>query len=121
MLEMFPFLIKINIVPEMVFSVLHISYLNNVFYTYRHPLPFEHQPEFYYWTHLVWQADVLRVLKIGLMLHDLLEGLTGLRKSVHTVTVYCSEEVQINISRKKRLRGQRPEETKDKLPAVLSL
>lgn len=55
------------------------------------------------------------------MLHDLLEGLTGLRKSVHTVTVYCSEEVQINISRKKRLTEQSPGETKHKLPAVLSL
>ena len=64
---------------------------------------------------------MLRVLKIVLMLHDLLEGLTGLRKSVHTATVYCSEEVQINISREKRLRGQSPGETKHKLPAVLSL
>lgn len=64
---------------------------------------------------------MLRALKIGLMLHDLLEGLTGLRKSVHTVTVYCSEEVQINISRKKRLTEQSPGETKHKLPAVLSL
>ena len=45
--ERFLFLIKINILPKMVFSVLHISYLNNTFYTHSHLLPLYHQPEFY--------------------------------------------------------------------------
>ena len=33
----------------------------------------------------MWLADVLRFLKTILMLHDLLEGLTGLRRLLHTV------------------------------------
>ena len=45
--ERFLFLIKINILPKMVFSVLHISYLNNTFYTHSHLLPLYPQPEFY--------------------------------------------------------------------------
>ena len=45
-----------------------------------------------YWTNWVWLADVLGFLKTIFMLCDLLEGLTGLRRPVHTVIVYYSEE-----------------------------
>lgn len=112
----------------MVFSVWYMLYLINRVNTHSQPPPpFPPAPILTStwilrnWMNSVWQADVLKVLKTTLMFHDLLEGLTGLRRAVHTATVYYSEEIQIDISSGEGLRGQRPGETKHKLPVVLSL